>query len=127
MKKKKTIIIADDEVHILELLRIVLSKDYNLIVAENGKSAIEAARKSMPDLILLDIMMPDLNGYEVCEILKKDKKTRKIKIAMLSAKGLERDIIMGLEIGADYYITKPFDPIELEKKVHEIVYEKEKK
>jgi DNA-binding response OmpR family regulator len=127
MKKKKTIIVADDEMHILELLRIILSKDYNVILVENGKTAVEAARNFGPDLIILDIMMPDLNGYEVCEILKKDKKTTKIKIAMLSAKGMERDIVMGLKLGADYYITKPFDPIELEKKIYEIIYEKEKK
>jgi DNA-binding response OmpR family regulator len=126
MKKKKTIIVADDEIHILELLRIILSKDYNVILVENGKSAVESARKFKPDLIILDIMMPDLNGYEVCEILKKDKKTINIKIAMLSAKGMERDIIMGLKLGADYYITKPFDPIELEKKIYGIIHEKDK-
>jgi two-component system, OmpR family, alkaline phosphatase synthesis response regulator PhoP len=120
MKKKKTILIADDEVHILELLNIILSKDYTTVLVENGKSAVDAARRLMPDLILLDIMMPDINGYEVCEILKKDRKTSSIKVAMLSAKGLEQDIVRGLKIGADYYITKPFDPIELEKKIADI-------
>jgi two-component system, OmpR family, alkaline phosphatase synthesis response regulator PhoP len=121
INRKKRILIADDEVHILELLRLILSKDYQTMSVENGKSAVHMARNFKPDLILLDIMMPDLNGYEVCEILKKDKRTSSIKIAMLSAKGFEQDIIMGLKIGADHYITKPFDPIMLERKIAEIL------
>lgn len=120
-RRKKTIIIADDEPHILELMRLILSKDYNIILVENGMDAISAVQKKKPDLILLDVMMPGLNGYEVCEILKNDRRIGDITIAMLSAKGLERDILQGLELGADYYITKPFDPIQLEKKIAEIL------
>jgi len=120
-RRKKKIIIADDEPHILDLLRIIFKDEYSLVLVENGREVLEAVRRIRPDLILLDVMMPDINGYEVCEILKNNPKTSDIVIAMLSAKGQERDIIQGLKLGADYYITKPFHPAELKKKIGEII------
>lgn len=120
-KKKKSILIADDEPNILDLLKMLFDEQYDLMISEDGKDVLEKVAKRRPDLILLDVMMPKMNGYEVCEILKKDPKTSDITIAMLSAKGQERDIIQGLRLGADHYITKPFNPTELQDKVEEII------
>jgi len=113
--------IAEDEPNILSLLKLMFKDKYNIITAQDGEEALFHIRKRKPHLVLLDVLMPKLNGYEVCEILKKDEKTRGITIAMLSAKGQERDIIQGLNIGADHYITKPFDPMLLERKVKEMI------
>jgi len=107
----KTILIADDEPHIVDLLRLILDQKYKLLIAVDGQETLDILKEHKPDLILLDVMMPYINGFEICERLKKDPKTRGIKIAMLSAKTQEKDIMEGLKLGADYYLTKPFDPI----------------
>jgi DNA-binding response OmpR family regulator len=113
--------VADDEPHVLELLRLTLGARYEIITAEDGEEALALLEKHKPDLLILDVMMPKVNGFEICERLKADPKTRKIRIAILSAKAREEDIIRGLELGADYYLTKPFDPVELEKQVDEML------
>ena len=107
----KNILIVDDEPDILQLLAYNLElANYSTKTFENGEDAIIYAREILPDLILLDLMLPGINGLKVCELLKKDKTTSKIPIIMLSAKGEENDIVKGLDIGADDYITKPFSP-----------------
>jgi len=121
---KKVILVADDEPHILDLIRLILEDKYEVLVAEDGKETLDILNKNRPDLILLDVMMPKINGFEICEKLKKDKKTKDIRIAMLSAKTQEKDIIKGLRLGADYYFTKPFDPANFEKKVEELINQK---
>jgi len=78
-------------------------------------------KENKPDLMLLDVMMPEINGYEICERLKKDPNYKDIIIAMVSAKTQEKDIMEGLRLGADYYLTKPFDPGHLEQKVGEML------
>ncbi|MFW6014030.1 MAG: response regulator transcription factor [Nanoarchaeota archaeon] len=117
----KKILIAEDEENIVELLKLILSDDYKIDVVKDGKQTLSYIKKNKPDLLILDVMMPNLNGFEVCEKLKHDEKTKDIKIAMLSAKGQKRDILGGLQRGADYYITKPFDPEELKEKIREIL------
>lgn len=105
----KKILIVDDEEHIVEFLQINLEKQgYDTITASNGDMAIQKAHAYIPDCILLDIMMPVINGYEVCRRLKADPKTQNIPIIMLTAKSDEADSILGLGIGADDYIVKPF-------------------
>lgn len=121
MAKKKTILVAEDESSITELLQIILQDNYNLKFVEDGESVLKEVKKEMPDLLLLDVMMPNMNGYEVCKSLRNNKNTKDIKIAILSAKGQERDILTGLQSGADFYITKPFDPDDLKKKIKEII------
>lgn len=121
MANKKSILVAEDESSITELLKIILNEKYNLSFVEDGESVLKEVSRSQPDLLLLDVMMPNMNGYEVCKALRKDKKTKDIKIAILSAKGQERDILTGLQSGADFYITKPFDPNDLQKKLKEIM------
>ena len=105
------ILVVEDEQDIVELLRYNLSKDgYQVTAVTTGEEALQSTRSTMPDLILLDLLLPGLDGLEVCRRLKLDTKTRHVPIIMLTAKGEEADIVTGLELGADDYITKPFSP-----------------
>lgn len=108
------ILVIEDEINIQELLKYNLEKNgYHVIVADNGTEGIEKAQSDTPDLILLDIMLPGLDGLEVCKLLRMDKRTKKVPIFMLTAKSEELDKVLGLELGADDYITKPFSIKEL--------------
>jgi len=108
-KKAITILIIEDEPDICELIEYNLTQSgYNIIVANNGEKGIKIARKHLPDLVLLDLMLPGIHGIDVCRILKNDKDTSGVSIIMLTALGQEEDIIKGLETGADDYLTKPF-------------------
>ncbi|HEY3347094.1 MAG TPA: response regulator [Nitrospirota bacterium] len=110
----KKILVVDDEMHILRIVKYKLeTAGYEVFTALNGTDALKIAHETMPSLIFLDIMMPGLNGYEVCTALKGDPATRDIIIIMLTAKGQESDKIKGLEAGVDEYITKPFSPQDL--------------
>ena len=107
----QTILAVDDEEDILELLEYNLAKEgFRVVRVTSGEAALSAARRAAPDLILLDLMLPGVDGLEVCKELKRDGKTSKIPIIMLTAKGEEADVVLGLELGADDYITKPFSP-----------------
>ena len=117
----KKILVADDEPHILQLVRMILEESYEIIEAGDGEEAYRLISEKKPDLVLLDVMMPEMNGYEVCQKMKQDPRTRDIKIAMLSAKAQEKDIIQGLKLGADYYLTKPFDPERLKGDIKKIL------
>lgn len=109
------ILIADDEPSLRLLVRATLSanKSFELIEASDGNEALSKAQTELPELLLLDVMMPGLSGFEVCERLKNDNKTKKIKIIMLTAKGQQSDRDWALSVGTDYFLTKPFSPIEL--------------
>lgn len=108
---KKTILVVDDEEDILELVRYNLSREgYKILCASSGEEGLKVARAENPDLIVLDLMLPGLDGLDVTRRLKGDDDTRKIPIVMLTAKGEESDIVTGLELGAEDYITKPFSP-----------------
>lgn len=110
----KKILVVDDEEYIVELLRINLKQHgYVPICAYSGMEALEKAQKLRPDLILLDIMMPDMDGLETCRRLKENQLLKKIPVIMLSAKSEETDKVIGLGLGADDYITKPFGIREL--------------
>lgn len=109
--KKETILIVDDEEDILELIRYNLEQEgYHIFCAETGESGLKIAKTKLPDIIILDLMLPGINGLDVARILKNTKETRDIPIIMLTAKNEEVDMILGLEMGADDYITKPFSP-----------------
>ena len=111
---REKILVVDDEDHIVELISYnLINSDYEVLVANDGISAIEIAKKEYPKLILLDLMIPGADGYDVCKALRKDESTKDIFIIMLTAKGEELDKILGLELGADDYITKPFSIREL--------------
>lgn len=105
------ILVVDDEEDILELVSYNLSKaGYRVSRAATGEEAIKAARARTPDLVLLDLMLPGVDGFEVCNTLKRDPRTANVPVVMLTARGEEPDIVAGLEMGADDYITKPFSP-----------------
>ena len=108
---KKRILVVDDEEDILELVNFNLTKEgHQVICTTTGEEAIEITRTKAPDLLVLDLMLPGINGLEVAKFLKNDPETREIPIVMLTAKGEESDIVAGLELGADDYVTKPFSP-----------------
>lgn len=111
---KPTILVVDDESHIIELVRFNLEKEgYNVISAQDGLKACKMAAEYKPDLIVLDVMLPEMDGFEVCRLIQKDSQMSEIPIIMLTARSEEIDKVLGLEIGADDYITKPFSPREL--------------
>jgi two-component system, OmpR family, alkaline phosphatase synthesis response regulator PhoP len=108
---KATILIVDDEADIRELVRYNLQKEgYGVTAVENGEQALTEVRAQAPDVVVLDLMLPDLDGLEVCRIMKADPALSAIPILMLTAKGEESDVIVGLEMGADDYVIKPFSP-----------------
>lgn len=108
---KEQILIIEDEEDILELVRYNLSKEgYKVDGVISGEEGLKAAQKSNPDLVVLDLMLPGVDGLEVCRVLKREQATRGIPIIMMSAKGEESDVVSGLELGADDYVTKPFSP-----------------
>lgn len=110
-RNNNLILVVDDEQDILELVRYNLGKlGLDTLGADTGEQALELAREEHPALIVLDLMLPGIDGLDVCRILKNDARTEDICIIMLTAKGEETDIVRGLEIGADDYITKPFSP-----------------
>lgn len=111
---KPTILVVDDERNIVELVRFNLEKEgYRVITAEDGKEACRLARSEKPDLIILDVMLPEMDGFEVCQVIQRDNTISEVPIIMLTARTEELDKVLGLEIGADDYMTKPFSPREL--------------
>lgn len=109
-----TILIADDEPNIVELVRLTLEDDrVNVVVAHDGASALGCAEAFRPDLILLDVNMPDMSGFEVCVQLRQSPGLAAAKIVMLTAAAQEADVARGLAAGADHYLTKPFSPVRL--------------
>ncbi|MGD0566031.1 MAG: response regulator [Candidatus Goldiibacteriota bacterium] len=117
---KKKIVVADDEPFILSALQDTLSDSYSVTTASNGAEAIRLAQRVMPDLIILDVMMPEMDGLDACKNLKRDKLTSTIPVILLTAKGQITDIEKGFKSGADAYVVKPFSPARLIEKVEEI-------
>lgn len=115
---KKRILVVDDEMDLVETLRFSLEMEgYEVLTSYNGEEALQLARNNQPDLILLDVMLPKMDGYKVCRLLKFDARYKHIPILMLTAKAQEKDRITGQETGADEYITKPFEMEDLMKKI----------
>ena len=111
--EKHRVLVIEDNPETRKFLETLLSKEFEVITAENGVTGIEQARTKSPHLILLDIMLPVLNGLDACSLLKQDERTRRIPIIFLSAKNSPSDITQGLSIGAEDYVSKPFDYKEL--------------
>ena len=107
----KKVLIADDEANIVTSLEFLMEQcGFDVRVAVNGREALELVQSFRPDLVLLDVMMPEKNGYEVCQAVRADPALADTKIVMLSAKGRDIEVAKGLELGADAYVTKPFSP-----------------
>jgi two-component system alkaline phosphatase synthesis response regulator PhoP len=116
------VLVVDDEVYILHILDFILgAENYDVITATNGEQALEKVREEKPDLVVLDIMMPKLDGYETCKALKGNPETKNIPVILLSAKGRNVDQKVGFEVGADDYITKPFSPRKLVERINAIL------
>lgn len=114
MENKKTIFVVDDEHDILELLELQLTKaSFAVKTFDNGRDFLEKLKTESPDLVILDLMLPDIEGTEICKTIRNSDKYKLLPIIMLTAKGEEVDKILGLELGADDYIAKPFSPREL--------------
>ncbi len=118
----KKVLIVDDEEHIVELIKFNLETEgYKVITANNGVNAVKLTKREYPDLVLLDLMLPEMDGYDVCKAIKNNKDTGNTSIIMLTAKGEEFDKVLGLELGADDYITKPFSIRELQARVKAVL------
>ena len=118
----KRVLIADDEPNIVISLEFLMKREGHAVsVARDGPAALEAIRSGRPDLVLLDVMMPGLSGFEVCQAVRGDEALAGVKILMLSAKGRDTDIAKGQALGADAYMTKPFSTKELAEKVRELL------
>lgn len=123
---RKRILVVDDEENILDLIRYNLSREgFDVLSAMSGDEALRLARVERPDLMILDLMLPGIHGMEVAKLLKKDARTEAIPIVMLTAKSGDADVVTGLEIGADDYITKPFSPKVLIARVRAVLRRKE--
>ena len=121
---EKQILIVDDEPDMVDMLKIRLeAAGYSTIAAGDGQEALRLAREGKPDLIILDLMLPKLDGYKVCRLLKFDKKYKHIPIIMFTARAQDSDIKLGKDIGADAYVTKPFDAQVLMGKVRQLLGE----
>ena len=115
------VLVVEDEPDVAELIRFNLHKEgYEVTVLGNGGDAIRHAREGQPDVVLLDIMVPQLNGWEVCRRLKQDPDTRRIPVIMVTGRVDEGDKVLGFELGADDYVTKPFSPRELVARVRAV-------
>lgn len=118
----RKILLVDDDPNILMSLEFLMRKNgFEVLVARNGTEALELLNEQVPDLTLLDIMMPDVDGYEICKHIKSSKKLRHGKVMFLSAKTKESDVRKGYDMGADLYVTKPFSTKELVKRVDELL------
>lgn len=117
-----TIAIVEDEQNIVELVKYNLDREgYRTISANNGRKGLELVKQELPDLVILDLMMPEMDGLTVCKQLRSDPQTKGIPIIILTAKSEEADRVLGLEMGADDYVTKPFSPRELVARVRAVL------
>ena len=116
------ILVADDSPNIREILKLSLETDgYTVVLAEDGDQALVMVEREKPDLVIMDIMMPRVNGFQVCRRLKGDRATHDVPVIMLTAKSGDQDVFWGKDCGADEYMTKPFSPRSLRKKLHELL------
>jgi two-component system, OmpR family, alkaline phosphatase synthesis response regulator PhoP len=119
---KGKILVVDDEIYIVHILDFSLGMEgYEVITALDGEQALERMKAEKPDLVVLDIMMPKLDGYEVCKSIKSNPATKQTPVILLSAKGRNVDQKLGFDVGADDYITKPFSPRKLVERINQLL------
>ncbi len=115
--KKARILLIEDHLETRKFLETMLSKEYDILSAENAVIGIDFARNKQPDLILLDVVLPILSGLDACSLMKQDEKTKRVPLILFSVKNSQADVTRGLSVGADDYLTKPFDFRELEARI----------
>jgi two-component system alkaline phosphatase synthesis response regulator PhoP len=118
---KKKVLIVDDEPNVRRLSRAILSKNFDVVEAEDGKQAIEIANTQQPDVILMDMMMPRMDGLTACHVIKNDPATKSIPVIMVTAIGFELNIKLSQQMGATGYVTKPFTPNDLLDKIMQVL------
>ena len=118
---KKKVLFVDDEPNVRRLSRTILSKNFDVVEAEDGKQAIESANTQQPDVILMDMMMPKMDGLTACHAIKKDPATKSIPVIMVTAIGFELNIKLSQQMGATGYVTKPFTPKDLLDKIVQVL------
>ena len=119
---RKRILVVDDEIYIVHILEFTLTMEgYEVITAADGEEALRKVETDRPDLVVLDIMMPRMDGYEVCRRLREDAETRELPVILLSARGRPIDREAGIEVGANDYIVKPFSPRRLLEKIRDLL------
>ena len=124
MDNKRRLLIVDDEPDLADMIKFRLeSNGYEILLAHDGQQALEVARKERPDLIILDLMLPKMDGYKVCGLLKKDARYANIPIIIFTAKAQEEDKKLSQEVGANAYLSKPFEPKILLEKIRELTKE----
>lgn len=122
MSEPKKILVVDDDPYILMSLEFLMKKNgFDVMVARNGTEALELVDKQVPHIVLLDIMMPDVDGYAICKHIKSSKKLKDAKVVFMSAKSKETDIQKGYDLGASLYVTKPFSTRQLLKQVQDLI------
>ena len=122
MTEPKRILLIDDHQTVFRLMEaIVRIKGYKMIYAESGQQGIVMARQEQPDMILLDVMMPDIDGFKVCQYLKENEDTKDIPVMFLTARGADEDLELGRKAGADGFMTKPFQTIEVLKQIESLL------
>jgi DNA-binding response OmpR family regulator len=120
--KNKKIMIVDDETQLVDFIRLRLEKEeYQVAVAYDGEEALQKIRQEKPDLIILDLMLPKMDGYMICSLFKRDKRFADVPIILFTARSQEEDIKLGEKVGADAYITKPYEPQILLDKIKELL------
>ncbi|MFC2061149.1 PleD family two-component system response regulator [Elusimicrobiota bacterium] len=118
----KRVLIIDDNVQLLRMItKIFQVWGYSVLSAETGEEGLKLAQRKRPDLVILDVGLPDMNGFKVCEILKTEKKTEGIKILMLTGKTQIKDVEQGFQVSADGYLLKPFNPERMLEKVKQLI------
>ena len=126
MNNKKKILLVDDEQDMIYAVQMQLeASNFKVLTAMDGQEGLDKARAEKPDLIILDLMLPRIDGYKVCRMLKFDEKYKKIPVIIYTARAQEADEKLGYEVGADAYMTKPFDPRKLLAKINELLNSRE--
>lgn len=117
----KKVLIVEDEEHIANAEKMILEEDYHVLIANNGLRGFDMAKKEKPDLVVLDVMLPGMNGFDVCKKIRNEKALKDTKIVMVTAKNEEKDETHGMDLGADDYIMKPFEAIELKHVIKQVL------
>ncbi|MFH1173955.1 MAG: response regulator [archaeon] len=123
MSQKKSIVVIEDDKNIAQAEKIILEREFSVNVAHDGKEGLDLAQQLKPDVVILDIMMPKLSGYDVCKAIRASPDLNHTKIIMVTAKDRQIDELHGMDLGADDYIMKPFEPEELRHVVHQVLKE----